>query len=187
MRRSLVLAALAVVVVAGGAAVLWARGGGPPWVGRWTLDHERTAASVAEFEKAERARMRATMGGTTVGAPKGRDPTDAEMLEKARGWVKGIRADLDLRDDGGATADLYFGGVPVRYTGTWSESPPGAEMRIASRADGLLQARDSIPVRFVREGEYLVLGGEKDATGRARSMDEVNTVIPFRRMYLSRK
>jgi hypothetical protein len=117
----------------------------------------------------------------------GREPSDSEMIAQARGWMEGMRADLDLKPDGTGTADLYFGSTPVRYLGTWSEVPPGAELEIASRAEGILQGRDTIPVRFVREGEFLVLGGEKDAQGRARPPEDTNTVIPFRRMYLRRK
>jgi hypothetical protein len=77
--------------------------------------------------------------------------------------------------------------VPVKYSGTWSEVGTGAEMKVVSRAEGVLQGRDTLPIRFVREGEFLVLGGELDAKGELRPLDDINSVIPFRRMFLVRK
>jgi hypothetical protein len=171
-------------------------GDGPtvsPWTGTWTLDRERTATAVVEFGKAERARIREGMkgGGPFPGversAPKGPDPSDAEMIATARGWMEGMKADVELRADGTATADLYFGGTPVRYAGTWSAVGSGAEMKVVSRADGALQGRDTVPIRFVRDGEFLVLGGETDAKGALRRLDDINTAVPFRRMLLARK
>jgi len=162
------------------------------WVGAWTLDKDRSAKSVLEFGKAERARIEKAMsGGGPMGvkntAPKGGDPPEAQMLAQARGWMEGMKADLELRADGTATADLYFGAVPVKYSGTWSEVGAGAEMKVVSRAEGVFQGRDTLPIRFVREGEFLVLGGELDAKGELRPLDDINTVIPFRRMFLARK
>jgi hypothetical protein len=195
MRRPLALARTVLVPLAC-ALALAACGGSPgpersKWVGAWTLEKDRTAKSVVEYGKADRERMRTMMKGAgrsdTAGAPKGRDPPDEALIAQARGWMEGMKADLDLRSDGTATADLYFGGLPVTYTGTWSEVGTGAEMKIVSRAEGILQGRDLNPLRFTRDAEFLTIGGELDAQGAPRPVDEQNTVVPLRRMYLARK
>jgi hypothetical protein len=160
------------------------------WIGSWTIDGERTVPSLVDFQLAEMEEMRRSSGmDPFVGAAPGAvEPRVLdEVTRNARASTKALVADVDLAADGSAQADLYFGGMRVKYTGTWSEVGNGAEMKIVSRAEGLLQDRDTIPVRFRREDTYLVVGGETDAQGKPRPLTDVNTVTVKRSIYLIRK
>jgi hypothetical protein len=191
MRRLAVLVA-ATALLAGGCGGDGAEAGRARWVGSWTLDRERSARAMVDFQLAELEEMNRTrgvdpFGGMGTGSPSGRRPKVDELLEQYRGFVKGFVGDVDLAADGSARADLYFSGAKVKYTGTWSEVGNGAEMKIVSKAEGVLQARDTIPVRFRREDQYLVVGGERDAEGKLKALEEVNTALVFRSFYLIRK
>src|SRR5689334_19918309 len=118
MRRTFLLVATAVAVLASVPVFAGCDGSRerPKWVGEWRLEKERTAQSVMEYEKAERARAREMMKAAAKGPmggppPMGRDPSDEMMLAQARRWMAGMKADLDLRADGTAAIDLYFGGT----------------------------------------------------------------------------